>query len=57
MSESETKPSKRPTPEQMVQAVLCLLESLPVDDRYLDRLRELIEGEYERRARAQRRSV
>lgn len=44
-----------PKPEQVIEAVHCLLERLPVGDRYLVALVDLIEGEYARRARSRRR--
>jgi len=51
-----SSPSVRPPrPHDFVQAVLCLCEGLPVPDRYLVGLIDLIERENVRRLRARRR--
>lgn len=57
MEPAPTNPqsSRAPRPEHLVEAVRCLLEGLPVGDRYLVALRELIERESSRRRRTPRR--
>lgn len=53
-----SNPSVRPPrPEDFVQAALCLCEGLPVPDRYLVGLMDLIEGEHVRRLRARKRAA
>ena len=47
--------SKPPKPEHIIEAVHHLLEGLPVPDRYLVALIDLIESEYVRRSRERRR--
>lgn len=48
-------PESRPKPEHVIEAVRHLLEGLPVPDRYIVALIDLIEGEYVRRIRTRRR--
>jgi hypothetical protein len=56
---AESRPDSKPTPaapkpEHIIEAVRWLLEGLPVGDRYLVALIDLVEGEFARRARESR---
>lgn len=48
--------TKPPRPQDIHEAVNCLLEDVPVGDRYIAALIDLVEGEYVRRIRARRRA-
>ncbi len=54
-SKASTPSVRPPRPEDFVQAVLCLCEGLPVPERYLLGLIDLIEGKRVRQLRARRR--
>jgi hypothetical protein len=54
-SSANSRSQGKPRPEHIVQAVHHLLEGLPVPDRYLAALVDLIEAEYVRRRRERRR--
>jgi hypothetical protein len=51
-AQKRTVSTRPPRPDYILEAVRHLLEGLPVPDRYLHAILDLVEGEYARRAKA-----